>query len=236
MHQVGRITAETLHHVKTLVGAGVSILELDKAAENYIKKSGGRPAFKGYRGYPAAICVSINEVVVHGIPDKRQLKDGDIVGVDIGVEYQGYYGDIAATFPVGRISEEASRLIDSSKNALTAAVDQCRVGHRLFDISHAIQTVAERDGFSPVRQYVGHGIGRSMHEDPQIPNFGEAGRGPLLKEGMVFALETMINAGGWEVEVLPDGWTVVTVDRRLSAHFEHTVAITRSGPLVLTLI
>lgn len=234
MHQAGGIVAESLRHVRRLIEPGVRTNELDRAAENYIKKCGARPAFKGYRGYPAATCISINEVVVHGIPGKRRLENGDIVGIDIGVEYQGYFSDAAATFPVGQISDGAKRLIEVTQQALEAGIGQCRPGNRLFDISHAIQTVAEKAGFSPVRQYVGHGIGRSMHEDPQIPNIGEAGTGPLLKEGMVFALEPMINAGSWEVEVRADNWTVVTADRKPSAHFEHTVAITKSGPFVLT--
>jgi methionyl aminopeptidase len=236
MHFAGRIVAETLNHVRVLIEPGVSTKELDKAAENYIKKCGAKPAFKGYRGYPASTCISLNEVVVHGIPDESVLRNGDIVGIDVGVEHQGYYSDIAATFPVGRIDEAAARLIRVTREALEAGIAQCRPGKRLFDISHAIQEVAEKAGFSPVRQFVGHGIGRAMHEDPQIPNFGEAGTGPVLKEGMVFALEPMINAGGWEVEVMKDGWTVKTVDRSLSAHFEHTVVITKSGPLILTLI
>lgn len=236
MHFSGRIVAKTLHHVRSLIKPGISTKELDRAAENYIKKCGAQPAFKGYRGYPATTCISLNEVVVHGIPDERVLRNGDIVGIDIGVEHQGYYGDIAATFPVGQIGEEAARLVKVTREALEAGIAECHPGKRLFDISHAIQGVAEKAGFSPVRQFVGHGIGRSMHEDPQIPNFGEAGKGPVLKEGMVFALEPMINAGGWEVEVLSDGWTVKTVDRSLSAHFEHTVALTKSGPLILTLV
>jgi len=234
MREAGRIVAQTLEAIKRAVKSGVSTIKLDKIAGDFITKKGAKPAFKGYRGFPAAICVSINEGVVHGIPSCRRLKEGDIISIDIGVEYRGFYGDAAITLPVGRVSSVASRLIEVAKEALQMGISRCVVGNHLYDISHAIQTVAEKAGYSVVREFVGHGIGRSMHEDPQIPNYGHPGKGPRLEEGMVFALEPMVNAGGHEVEVLPDKWGVVTRDRSLSAHFEHTVAITKVGPLVLT--
>jgi methionyl aminopeptidase len=194
-----------------------------------------RPAFKGYRGFPASICASPNEVVVHGFPSERQLEEGDILSLDLGAEYRGYYGDAALTVPVGRVSLEAERLLRVTEEALRRGVEQARPGNRLHDISWAIQSCAEEAGYGVVREYVGHGIGRSMHEDPQVPNFGRPGSGPRLQAGMVLAIEPMINAGTAAVELLEDGWTVVTADRRLSAHFEHTVAIREEGPDVLTL-
>lgn len=236
MREASQIVVKTLKLIEEMVRPGISTKELDRTAERYIKKERGRPAFKGYRGFPASICVSVNEEVVHGVPNGRRLKSGDIIGIDVGVEYDSYYGDAAVTLPVGEITPEAARLIEVTKKALAAGVEKCQVGNRIYDISSAIQEVAEGAGFSVVRDYVGHGIGQSMHEDPQIPNYGRAGTGPYLKEGMVFALEPMINIGGFKVEVLSDKWTVVTEDRSLSAHFEHTVAVTRSGPEILTLL
>jgi methionyl aminopeptidase len=234
MRKAGRIAAQAMRALRMAIKAGVTTEELNNIAESFILEKGGRPAFKGYRGFPASICISVNDEVVHGIPGKRVLKEGDIVGIDLGVEYEGYYGDIAATFPVGKVDAEAKRLIEVTKEALEVGISQCRVGNHLFDISAAIQEVVEKNGFSVVRQFVGHGIGKSLHEDPQVPNYGEKGKGPLLESGMTFALEPMVNAGGWEVEVLSDGWTVVTADGSLSAHFEHTVAVTDKGPWILT--
>jgi methionyl aminopeptidase len=234
MREAGRIVAETLRLVAEAIRPGITTGELDQLAEAYIVKRGGKPAFKGYRGFPDSICTSVNEEVVHGIPGSRKLKSGDIVGVDVGVALGGYYGDAAETFAVGPVSAEVQRLITAAREALAAAIDKCRIGSRLSDVSHAIQVKAESAGFSVVREFVGHGIGRSMHEDPQIPNFGEAGKGPQLQVGMTFAVEPMITAGGYEVEVLEDGWSVVTKDGSLSAHFEHTVAVTQDRPEILT--
>jgi methionyl aminopeptidase len=234
MRKAGRIAAQAMRALRMAIKAGVTTEELSNIAESFILEKGGRPAFKGYRGFPASICISVNDEVVHGIPGKKVLKEGDIVGIDLGVEYEGYYGDIAATFPVGKVDAEAKRLIEVAKEALKVGISQCQVGNHLFDISAAIQEVVEKNGFSVVRQFVGHGIGKSLHEDPQVPNYGERGKGPLLESGMTFALEPMVNAGGWEVEVLSDGWTVVTADGSLSAHFEHTVAVTDKGPWILT--
>lgn len=234
MREAGLIVAEIVEAIKKEIKPGVTTEYLDNIAEEYIRGRQAIPAFKGYHGFPASICVSINEAVVHGIPSKQCLMEGQIVSIDIGVKHKGYYGDAAFTVPVGQVSEEAEDLIKTTQEALIAGVRQCCVGQRLYDISNAIQKVSESAGFSVVREYVGHGIGRTMHEDPQIPNFGASGRGPLLEEGMVFALEPMVNIGGHEVEILEDNWSVVTVDRSLSAHFEHTVAITLSGPRILT--
>lgn len=234
MREAGRITARALRHIAERVRPGVSTLELDDIAEGVIREAGAIPAFKGYHGFPATICASLNNAVVHGIPSTKKLLDGDILSVDVGAVVDGYYADAAMTFPVGEVSELANRLMDATNRSLMAGVSQVREGQRLFDISSAIQCVAEEAGFSIVREYVGHGIGRSMHEEPQVPNFGSAGKGPALKEGMVFAIEPMINAGNAEVESLEDGWTVVTVDGSLSAHFEHTVAVGAGGPLIIT--
>jgi len=234
MREAGRIVAETIDLVKKQIKPGVTTKHLDNVADEYIRSKHGRPAFKGYHGFPGSICVSINEAVVHGIPSSRHLQSGEIVSIDIGVEHKGYYCDAAFTAAVGNVSEDAARLIEVTQKALMSGIANCCIGKRLYDISHAIQEVAEGAGFSVVREYVGHGIGRSMHEDPQIPNFGIPGRGPLLEEGMIFALEPMVNIGSHEVEVLSDDWTVVTADKSLSAHFEHTVAITLNGPMILT--
>jgi len=236
MREAGRITALALKAVGDHIHPGVSTLELDEIAERTIRNHGGTPAFKGYHGFPASICTSINEEVVHGIPSGRRLKAGDIVSVDIGTILTGYYADSAMTFAVGKISEQAELLMNATKASLEAGIAMARVGAKLSDISAEIQRVAEAEGFGVVREYVGHGIGRAMHEEPQVPNFGVPGQGQTLKEGMVLALEPMINAGGYEVESMTDGWTVVTKDRSLSAHFEHTVAIREDGPIVLTLV
>jgi methionyl aminopeptidase len=234
MREAGRITARALRVVGEAVRPGVSTAELDRLAEATIRAEGAVPAFLGYNGFPATICASINEQVVHGIPGSRVLVQGDVLSVDVGAIVDGYYGDSARTFPVGAVSDEAVRLMDATRQALEAGISRCLPGMRLYDISNAVQRVAEAAGFSVVREYVGHGIGRAMHEDPQIPNFGPAGRGPTLKPGMVLAIEPMVNAGTAAVRSMPDGWTVVTADERPSAHFEHTVAVTEDGPRVLT--
>lgn len=234
MAEAGRLVALTMTQMARVIEPGITTLELDEIAESFIKKHGGRAVFKGYRGFPASICTSINEEVVHGIPGLRPLKNGDIISIDIGVEINGYVGDAACTFPVGEVSEDKLRLLEVTSEALKRGIAQARIGNRLSDISHAIQSYVEANNFSVVRDYVGHGIGRQMHEDPQIPNFGPPGRGPRLQEGMVLAIEPMVNMGTYEVETLPDGWTVVTRDGKPSAHFEHTVAITATGPLILT--
>jgi methionyl aminopeptidase len=234
MARAGRIVVDTLTLIGENVRAGVATAELDALAEEFITSQGGYPTFKGYRGYPAATCISPNDMVVHGIPGPYELGEGDILSVDVGVTLDGFVADSAYTFPVGDVSAEADRLLEACQAALAAGVEQCRVGNRLSDISHAVQQVTERAGFSVVRSLVGHGVGRSMHEDPQIPNYGEPGRGPLLAEGMTFAIEPMINAGRPEIYVHDDGWSISAADGSLSAHFEHTVAITTAGPRILT--
>ena len=236
MRQAGGIVAQALKLIENEIKPGVETIALDAAAERFILSSGARPAFKGYRGFPASICASVNETVVHGIPGHRRLSDGDIISIDIGVELSGYYADAAATFPVGTASQEALRLIETTRSALEDGIASCIVDNYLYDISHAIQLRAEAAGYTVVRDFVGHGIGRAMHEDPQIPNFGSPQRGPKLKAGMVLAIEPMVNVGGYRVEILADGWTVVTRDRSLSAHFEHTIAIAKDGPQVLTVL
>lgn len=230
-----RLVARALKYLKAFIREGITTEELDRLAEEYIKRHGGIPAFKGYRGYPRSLCVSVNEEVVHGIPGKRKLKEGDIVSLDLGVLMDGYYGDAAITVPVGKVSELARKLIKVTEEALYRGIEMARPGNRLSDISHAIQTHVEKAGFSVVREFVGHGIGKQLHEEPQVPNFGPPNRGPRLEPGMVLAIEPMVNTGTWEVRILPNGWTVVTADGGLSAHFEHTVAITDNGPEILTL-
>jgi methionyl aminopeptidase len=218
-------------HVK----AGASTMDLEEVAVAKIADLGAKAAFKGYHGFPAALCTSINDEVVHGMPNvKRILKDGDILSIDCGVIVDGFYSDAAVTYAIGTPTPETKKLLEVTKASLEAAIEQCQVGGRLFDISASVQEMCEAEGFGVVREFVGHGIGRSMHEDPQVPNFGTRGKGPRLKAGMVLAIEPMINAGKPEVKVLKDGWTAVTVDGSYSAHFEHTVAITKDGPLVLT--
>jgi len=229
-----RIVAEVLSVLRERIKPGVTTRELDKIAESYTEKRGAKPAFKGYRGYPYSLCASVNEEVVHGMPSGRGLKEGDIVGLDFGVYYQGFYGDAAVTLPVGRVSEEAARLMRVTEQSLYAAIEQASSGNRLGDISAAVQETAESAGYSVVRDFVGHGIGRNMHEDPQIPNFGKKGRGIELQTGMILAIEPMVNAGRYRVKILPDGWTVITEDGSLSAHFEHSVAITDNGPEILS--
>ncbi|HMK65478.1 MAG TPA: type I methionyl aminopeptidase [Thermodesulfobacteriota bacterium] len=232
----GTMVAEILEEIRKRIMPGVTTQELDQLAVKLTNKKKARPAFKGYHGYPHNLCVSVNEEVVHGFPSKRRLVDGDIVGLDFGIYYAGYYGDAALTQPVGAISELAERLIRVTRESLFKGLEQARAGRRVGDISAAVQQYVEDNGFSVVRQFVGHGIGKSLHEDPQVPNFGEPGRGTLLKPGMVLAIEPMVNAGGSDVEILSDGWTAVTRDRSLSAHFEHTVVITDDGCRILTQI
>ncbi len=234
MRQSGRITARVLNKLAALIKPGVTTAELDREAGELIKREGATSAFLGYRGYSANSCISVNEEVVHGIGGKRALKKGDIVSIDIGVRYGGYFGDSAATFPVGPISKEKERLIRVASQALEAGIEEARPGHRLYDISAAIEKTAKDAGYSVVRDFVGHGIGSELHEDPQVPNYGKPGTGPLLKAGMVLAIEPMLNQGTHEVKVLSDGWKVVTRDGRPSAHFEHTVAVTERGPEILT--
>ena len=230
-----QIVADVLKQLQEIVRPGISTLDLDSFAEKLIRKKKAIPAFKGYRGYPATLCISINDEVVHGIPSRRRLRDGDIASLDLGVNFNSYYGDAAITVPVGKVGERVNKLLKVTEEALYRAIEQAKEGNRLSDISYAVQSFAEENGFSVVRDFVGHGIGKNLHEDPQIPNFGKPGNGLRLKPGMVFALEPMINQGDYGVKVLSDGWTAVTVDGKLSAHFEHTIAITRSGPSILSL-
>jgi methionyl aminopeptidase len=234
MARAGRVVVDTLALLGERIRPETTTAELDALAEEYIRSQGGEPTFKGYRGYPASICTSPNDMVVHGIPGPYALGEGDVLAVDVGVTLDGYVADSAYTFAVGDISADAERLLEACQAALSAGIEQCRNGNRLSDISHAIQRSTEDAGFSVVRSLVGHGVGRSMHEEPQIPNFGEPGRGPVLETGMVFAIEPMINAGGADVVVHDDKWSISTADGALSAHFEHTVAITDDGPRILT--
>jgi len=235
MREAGRISARALRLVGEAVRPGISTAELDAIAESAIRADGAQPAFKGYHGFPATLCTSLNSQVVHGIPSSKiVLTEGDVLSVDVGAIFGGYYGDNAATFPVGVVSDDAARLLDTTAESLHAGIAQCVVGNHLHDIGAAVQAVAEAQGFGVVREYVGHGIGRAMHEDPNVPNYGTPGTGPRLEKGMVLAIEPMINAGTHAVDALSDGWTVVTRDGSLSAHFEHTVAVTDDGPLILT--
>ncbi len=231
-----QIVARALREVGRAIRPGVTTAELDRIAESVIRDHGARPAFKGYRGFPASICPSVNEEVVHGIPGPRALESGDIVGVDVGAEHHGWYGDAARTFAVGDVSEEASRLMRVTEEALHLGLAQARAGNRVGDISHAVQSHVERHGFSVVRDLVGHGIGSEMHEEPSVPNYGPAGKGPKLLAGMLLAIEPMVNAGGFAVVTRSDGWTVATKDGRLSAHFEHTVAVGADGPEILSVL
>jgi methionyl aminopeptidase len=230
----GGILAQVMQKIKGFIRPGISTREIDTLAEELIRQEKCLPAFKGYKGFPATVCTSVNEQIVHGIPGERRLNEGDIVSLDLGLNYQSYFSDIAVTVPVGITSPRAKKLIETTKQALAEGIKKARVGNRISDISFAIQSCVEKNGFSVVRQFVGHGIGKNLHEAPEIPNFGQAKQGALLKEGMVLAIEPMVNAGSWECEVLEDGWTAVTRDRQLSAHFEHTIAITESGPEILT--
>jgi methionyl aminopeptidase len=234
MARSGEVVAETLALLEEQMRPGVTTAELDALAADHIRSRGGIATFLGYRGYPASICTSPNDVIVHGIPGPYMLEEGDILAVDVGVTLNGFVADSAYTYTVGDPSEEADALLDTGRAALAAGIERCRAGNRLSDISHAIQRTTEEQGFSVVRALVGHGVGRSMHEDPQIPNFGDPGRGPLLQPGMVFAIEPMITAGSPEIGVHEDGWTISTEDGSLSAHFEHTVAVTEEEPRILT--
>ena len=230
-----RVVANVLEGVRTKVRAGITTKELDEFAEQLIRDAGAKPAFKGYRGYPSTLCTSVNEQVVHGIPSKGVvLRPGDIISIDVGAVVDGFYGDAAITVPVGPITNEAERLIKVTEESLLKGIAEAIPGNRLYDISAAVQSHVEAHGFSVVREFVGHGIGRSLHEDPQIPNFGERGGGPKIKAGMVLAIEPMVNAGGCVTRVKEDGWTAITADGSLSAHFEHTIAVMEDGPLILT--
>lgn len=235
MRTSNQIVARILGELNALVRPGVSTRDLDAYAENRAREMGATPAFKGYRGYPASLCTSVNEEIIHGIPSARILKDGDIIGLDFGVLFEGFYGDAAVTVAVGEIGPEAQRLIAVAETAFLKGIAQMKTGNRISDISHAIQVYVESEGFSVIRSFVGHGIGYSPHEEPQVPNFGPPGRGPKIKEGLTLAIEPMIAAGDWQEEILGDGWTAITKDRSLSAHFEHTVAKTSSGVEILSL-
>jgi methionyl aminopeptidase len=235
MRAANQLVAKVLEELAALVAPGVTTADLDAAAEAKVRAAGAEPAFKGYRGYPATLCASVNEQVVHGIPNRRLLASGDIVSLDMGVRLNGFYGDSAVTVPVGVVSDEVKRLLRATQEALQAGIAQVKIGGRISDIGHAIQAFVEAQGFSVVREFVGHGIGAALHEEPQIANYGEPGRGPRLAEGMTLAIEPMVNMGKPAVRVLGDGWTAVTKDGSLSAHFEHTVAVTKNGPDVLTL-
>ncbi|HPW18037.1 MAG TPA: type I methionyl aminopeptidase [Candidatus Aminicenantes bacterium] len=234
MRQSSRIVAAVLGELGPLVRPGLRTRDLDLYAEKRTRELGAVPAFKGYRGYPASVCVSVNEEIIHGIPSGRILQEGDVVSLDFGVLYEGFYSDSAVTVPVGRVTADAARLIAAAERAFFKGLAELREGRRLSDVSAAIQASVESEGFSVIRQFVGHGIGRALHEEPQVPNFGAPGRGPKLRPGLTLAIEPMIAAGGPEVEVLEDGWTAVTRDRSLAAHFEHTVALTEDGPEVLS--
>ncbi|MGH9398618.1 MAG: type I methionyl aminopeptidase [Terriglobia bacterium] len=234
LRRSGHIVREILEEMRARVKPGITTLDLEEFAGERIRRLGVKPAFKGYRGYPCCLCASVNQEIVHGIPSRRTLNAGDIVSLDMGVIADDYYGDSALTVPVGEVSDSLLRLLQVTEESLQLAIEAARMGNRLGDISAAVQEHAETAGFSVVREFVGHGIGRSLHEDPQVPNFGPAGHGPLLKEGMVLAIEPMLNAGVPEVRVLDDKWTAVTADGACSAHFEHMVAVTRNGPDVLT--
>lgn len=235
MREACRISAGALKLIGSAVEPGVTTAELDRMAEDYILKQGGKPNFKNYQGYPATACISINNEVIHGIPNKqRKLVQGDIVSVDLGAMYDGFHGDNAATFACGDITPEAKRLIDTTRESLYEGIKMARVGGRIGDISHAVQSYVETRGYSVVRQFVGHGVGTSLHESPEVPNFGTPGRGVRLAAGMTLAIEPMINMGHHSVKIMPDGWTVLTEDGSLSAHFEHTVAVTPDGPVIMT--
>jgi methionyl aminopeptidase len=236
MHRAGKVVAQAIEAAREKVKPGVRTEELDRVVERVIRAGRCIPSFKGYRGFPASICASVNEEVVHGIPGSRRLHEGDIVKLDVGAIFEGYHADSAYTYYVGDAPPaQVEKLLRATEDSLWAGIHEARPGNRLSDISHAVQQVAEGSGFSVVREYVGHGVGRDLHEDPQLPNYGAPGRGPRLEQGMTLAIEPMVNAGDWRTEVLSDGWTVVTADRTLSAHFEHSIAVTADEPLVLTL-
>ncbi|MDD5166828.1 MAG: type I methionyl aminopeptidase [Candidatus Omnitrophica bacterium] len=234
MRKSGKILARTMRKLQESIKPGISTLEIDSLAEDLISKENATPAFKGYKGFPASVCTSINEEIVHGIPSDRKLLEGDIISLDLGINYQGYYSDAAITLGVGKINPRAKKLIEAAKKALSVGIKEARINNHLSDISYAIQNYVEKQGFSVVRQFVGHGIGHQLHEEPEIPNFGRPHQGPVLKNGMVLAIEPMVNMGTWETEILDNGWTAATKDKLASAHFEHSVAITEKGPEVLT--
>jgi len=235
MRTAGHVLSDVIEHLRGFVKPGLSTLEIDEDVEGFIAARGAKPAFKGYRGFPATVCISINEEVVHGIPSAhRRIQEGDIVGLDLGCIVDGYYADCAFTLAIGDVPPKVQQLLDVTRESLDQAIQECRPGRRLSDVSHAVQMHVERHGFSVVRAFVGHGIGRALHEDPQVPNFGDPGRGPQLRPGMVLAIEPMVTMGSWEVRVLDDGWTAVTRDGSLAAHFEHTIAVTDTDPEVLT--
>lgn len=231
----GSLTADALKLMEEMIRPGISTMDLDRAAYEFITKHGAVPSFKGYGGFPGSICASVNDVVIHGIPsEKTVLKEGDIISVDLGVQKNGWHGDAARTFPVGKVSEEAQKLIEVTEGSFFEGLKKVAAGSKLTDVSHAIESFTDRYGYSQVRDFVGHGVGKSLHEMPNVPNYGAPGRGPRLMEGMVIAIEPMVNMGGYEVYVLPDGWTVKTRDGSLSAHYENTVAVTENGPELLT--
>lgn len=234
MRLANQIVVKVMKTLAGLIKPGITTIELDKKAEEIVLKEGGKPAFKGYRGYAHTLCVSVNEQVVHGIPGPTRLKEGDIVSIDCGVLYHGFYGDHAWTFPVGKVSAKAEKILEIGEKALYAGIDQMKVGNRLHDVSSTVQRLVEKEGYSVVRDFVGHGIGKELHEEPQLPNFGTAGTGLRLKPGLVLAIEPMVNEGTHEVQTLDDGWTVVTKDKKLSVHFEHSVAVTAMGPDILS--
>ena len=236
MREAGRIVAMVHAEMARIVAPGITTKELDSIAEAIIRKAGATPSFKGYNDFPASICASVNEELVHGIPSKRVLNEGDIISIDVGAYYKGYHGDSAWTYPVGAISQKAQELLDVTQESLFQGIRQAQPGNRLSDISHAVQVYAESLGYSIVRDYVGHGIGRDMHESPQVPNYGPAGRGLRLRPGMALAIEPMVNVGSYDVVTLDDDWTVVTKDGSLCAHFEHTVAIHEEGPVIMTVL
>lgn len=236
MRQAGKIAARTLNMIQEVIKPGVTTGYINDLAEKFIVENGALPAFKGLYGFPATLCISVNEEVVHGIPGKRVLNNGDIVSIDCGTLIKGFYGDAARTFPVGTISEDAQKLIEVTQQSFFEGIKYAKVGNRLEDISHAVQTYVESHGFSVVRDYVGHGIGRAMHEDPQVPNYGKPGRGVRLVKGMCLAIEPMVNMGKYQVKTLSDDWTVVTSDGQMSAHYENTIAILEDGPDILTLV
>ena len=232
--QSGKILAAVMRQIEKSIRPGITTLDIDRLSEELIFKNNATAAFKGYKGFPATACVSINEEVVHGIPSPRVILEGDIISIDLGVNYQGYFSDMAVTLPVGKVDQKKKKLIEVTKRSLDLGIKQARVGNNLTDISHSIQSFVEAQGFSVVRQFVGHGIGAALHEDPEVPNFETPGAGTILKSGMVLAIEPMINMGTWECFILGNGWTAVTKDGAASAHFEHTVAITDKGPVILT--
>ncbi|HZS46419.1 MAG TPA: type I methionyl aminopeptidase [Blastocatellia bacterium] len=234
MRRAGAIVGRVLKDLKTMVEPGMATIDLDRYAEKTIRAAGAYPTFKGYHGFPYSLCISVNEEIVHGFPSERKLKEGDILSIDCGATLDGYVGDAALTVPVGKVSEEKAKLIKVTEESLHKAIEQARIGNRLFDISYAVQSYVEPLGYTVVRNYCGHGVGKEMHEEPQVPNYGRPGTGPKIREGWVLAIEPMVNIGTYNTKTLKDGWTVVTADGKPSAHFEHTIAITANGPEILT--